>query len=122
MENIKLHDTVMIKRTIKDRERSYYDKTFYGVVVELGEKTMSIKDALSERQEFNITLDSEYTYEISEVSELDFVSHIDEQLDIADKRYNEATEKYNDILRWKKQYKFEITLLGKLSTFMKHYV
>lgn len=122
---VSLHQVVTIKKEEHpdQAERSWGSYTRIGLVVGLSER--EIKLILPDGEEFIHEVSEQekeagkYIYSIGPSSEADYVTAIDKQIEDQKKRVERDLEKLEDIVRWKRKFEKQISLLGKLAEFVR---
>lgn len=120
MENIKINDTICIITTHIDPEKYYYGGKRHGVVIEKNQNEITIVKADGEQETFDLSKkDTEYTYTFGEFSEFEYIKQIEKTISEQKNRILRETERLEDIEKWLKTFKYDISFLGRLSKFLK---
>jgi hypothetical protein len=115
---VKLHDCALVVKTHKDKNQSYYGGKYRGVVVEVGDEKFSIKTASGDLMDFGFDAeDKNYTYEILQLSEIDFLNEIEKQAQSQEIKIKDSVYALEELRKWKRDFEYKISLLGKLQRY-----
>lgn len=112
--NINIHDCIEIVKVHTDPARSYYNGTHHGIVIATGD-ALVIKDCRGTEESHD---DKDYTYTYSKYSEIQFLAEIKKAIEREEKELEEKMSNLDDMREWQQAVKFDITLLGKLRSFL----
>lgn len=113
IDNVKVHDCIMLNRIYKDPEKSWYGGKIPGIVIALDEKTISMITPDGETMERPLQ-ESEYKTEITQLSEVEFIRLIDESIERRKEKLYSEQKELQKIEKWRKDFVLQISLLGKL--------
>lgn len=118
MENFKLNDIVTVSST--HEKKSYYNNEYSGLVVFKSDHKLTIKKADGDTYDYDLQSDS-YTYKVDLYSEFEYQNDIDKEVKRLIDHINTKKEDLANMMKWRQQFKFEISLVGKLMGFIKSY-
>jgi len=110
---VKIHDCITFNRTHKDSNKSWFSSKIPGIVVEITETIISIIKPDGETCEYQLQED-DYTHEIKQLSEVEFIRLIDESIERQKRNVRDAQSELQKIEKWRKDFVLQISLLGKL--------
>jgi hypothetical protein len=118
MENLKIHDCVVVVRNHKNEDKYYYGGRTPGVIMELGKEKFAVKTACGQTEEFAF-VQEEYTLEVLPLSEVEFANLITKEIKDQERHLDEKIEELETVEQWQKDFRMEVSFLGKLMRFIK---
>lgn len=117
LSDFKVHDCVVVVMEHNNRNESWRDNKYRGVITAIGGDWLEVKQADGTITEISTTepfLDEKYSLVLSDYSEISFRDDIEKSLKVAERELEEATEKLSEVINWKDSYNNEVSALQKV--------
>lgn len=118
MEMPKLHQCISIDRRHKDQDKSWYGGEYVGVVIEVSENKVTIKQSNNTDSSYDFS-DEDYTTNWSQYSEIEFESKINDSVKSQVNRIKTSEEDLEDMMKWQHDYVHRYSLMQRLVAFVK---
>ena len=128
LEGLQLHEVIVLNRnqkTAEDGKKKGYSwkaEGEIGVITQLSKERMVITKPDLETEAYSPAEDDEnYYYTIDRGSEIEFSKKIDEQGIKEQKVRDESQEKIMQLKKWKHDFEYSISFIGKMARFIKSF-
>lgn len=98
----------------------YCDPTV-GVLIAQSETSVTIKTADKTNKAYELET-PEYSYSVSQGSEVEFLDLIEKEIFSKKSKIKSEEEELTELLQWKDTVKYEISMLGRMASFIKSFV